>query len=163
MSQHLYISPAMQVSIWPVVIILRLNSGPIHFSFKTQPQGKFFWQNPCHRDINLKETLWFFDKICGQMLNNFTALIIVLFYINFHVAMFYFINDLFSFILQLKYSYWVTLFIKSSVKQISDHHISEKPHHWLKNFLQQPRGSGPCTSDKLMFIDIGLWINLLLV
>ena len=42
MSQHLYISPATQVSIWPVVIIPRLNSGPIHFSFKTLPQGKIF-------------------------------------------------------------------------------------------------------------------------
>ena len=88
------------------------------------------------------------------MLNNFTAFSTVLY--NFHVALFSLIDDLFSFILQLKYSCRVTLFIKSNVKQISDHHISEKPHHWLKNFLQQPRGSGPCKSEKLMFIDIGL-------
>ena len=85
-SQHLYISPAMQVSIWPVVIIPRLNSEPIHFSFKTLPQGKFFLTKSCLRDINLKETLWFFDKICSQMLNNFTAFSTVLY--NFHVALF---------------------------------------------------------------------------
>ena len=103
MSQQLYISPAMQVSIWPIVIIARLNSGPIHFSFKTLPQGKILLTKSLPQDTNLKETLWFFDKICSQMLNNFTAFSTVLY--NFHVALFSLINDLFSFILQLKYSY----------------------------------------------------------
>ena len=35
-----------------------------------------------------------FDKICSQMLNNFTAFSTVLY--NFHVALFSLINDLFS-------------------------------------------------------------------
>ena len=50
-----------------------------------------------------------FDKICSQMLNNVTAFSTVFY--NFDVALFSLINDLFSFILQLKYSYWVTLSI----------------------------------------------------
>ena len=104
MSQHLYISPSMKVSIWPVVIIPRLNSGANTFFIQHPTAGeKFFRQNPCPKDINLKETLWFFDKICSQMLNNFTAFSTVSY--NFHVALFSLINDLFSFILQLKYSY----------------------------------------------------------
>ena len=51
----------------------------------------------------MKETFLDFDKICGQMLNNFTAFSTVFY--NFHVAPFSFINDLFSFILQLKCYY----------------------------------------------------------
>ena len=93
-SQHLYISPAMQVSIWPVVIIPRPNSGAIHFSFKTLPQGKILLTKSLPHGHKLKGDLWFFDKICSQMLNNFTAFSTVLY--NFHVALFYLINDLFS-------------------------------------------------------------------
>ena len=39
----------------------------------------------CPSDINLKEPLWFFDKICSQMLNNFSAFSTVFY--NFYVAL----------------------------------------------------------------------------
>ena len=98
MSQHLYISPAMQVSFWPVVIIPQAELWANKFFIQNPTSGKkFFWQNPCPRDINLKENLWFFDKICSQMLNNFTAFDTVFY--NFHAALFSLINDLLSLIL----------------------------------------------------------------
>ena len=48
--------------------------------------------NCYHKKTYKCRALWFFDKICSQMLNNFIAFSTVLY--NFHVALFYLINDL---------------------------------------------------------------------
>ena len=68
------------------------------FGLKTLPQGQ-----------DIKGNFVACDKICGQMLNNFTTFRTVFY--NFYVALFSVINDLFSFILQLKCYYRVTWFI----------------------------------------------------
>ena len=93
----------MQVSIWPAVIIPHAELMVINFSFKTLPQWKIFLTKSLAKGHKFEGNFVAFDKIGGQMLNNFTAFSIVFY--NSHVAVFSLINDLFSFILQLTYYY----------------------------------------------------------
>ena len=105
MFQYLYISPAMQVSILPVVIIPQAElwanklfiqnptSGNKILLTKFLPQGHKFKGD----FVAFKGNFVASDKICDQMLNNFTAFSTAFY--NFHIVLFSLINDLFSFIL----------------------------------------------------------------
>ena len=64
----------------------RLNSGPINFSFKTLPRGKILLTKSLAQGRKFDAKFVAFDKICGQMLNNFTAFSTV--FHNFHAALF---------------------------------------------------------------------------
>ena len=58
MSQHLYISPAMQVSIWPVVIIPHAELWANKSFIQNPTSGeKFFLVKSLPQGHNLKETL----------------------------------------------------------------------------------------------------------
>ena len=87
--QHLYISPAMRPSIWPVVIIPRPNSGPLKFFIqKPYLTGKILSTKSLLQGHKFEANFKAFDKICGQMLKNFIAFGTV--FHNFHVALFFY-------------------------------------------------------------------------
>ena len=88
MFQHLYISPAMQVSIWPVVIIPQAELWAIKFFIQNPTSGKILLTKPLPQGHKFEANFKVFDKICGQMLDNFTAFSNVFY--NFHVALFFY-------------------------------------------------------------------------
>ena len=122
MLQHLYISPVMQVSIWPVVIIPQSELWAIKFPFKTLPQGKILLTKSLMQRHKFEANFEAFEKVCVQMLNNFTAFSTVFY--NFHAALLFLLMIYF-------YSFYSKISLlndfvhfTSSIKQISDHHIS---------------------------------------
>ena len=122
MLQHLYISPVMQVSIWPVVIIPQSELWAIKFPFKTLSQGKILLTKSLMQGHKFEANFEAFEKICAQMLNNFTAFSTVFY--NFHAALLFLLMIYFhSFYSKISLLNDFVHFT-SSIKQIRDHHIS---------------------------------------